>query len=388
MRERAKGSRVKIAQVTPYDMGHPGGVSEHIGHLKTEFERRGHEVVVLAPRSKKGGLEVGDGFYGVGRTISIPGNGSKVRLTFDVSLYNVVKELLQRERFDVVHLHEPLTPVLPYMVLLNSKAPNIATFHAFRTSNWLYATFNAYMAFVLGRVDSRIAVSQPALDMVSRFFEGDYQVIPNGIDLEQFSSDVQPFPWALDDTPRILFVGRFDEQRKGFKYLLRALPMIRQQFPTARLTVVGMGDRGKFDAVIERDRIAGVDWVGFVPREELPRYYASCDAFCAPSIAGESFGIVLLEAMASCKPVVATNIPGYASVMTNEREGLLVNPRDSQAIALAIVRLLSDRGLQQRAATDGRITAANYAWPSVAGRVLDVYAEAAENAAAARWRRS
>lgn len=378
---------MKIAQVSPYDYFHPGGVSEHIGHLRTEFIRLGHEVTVLAPRSQKGGLEIGDGFYGIGRTVVIPGNGSRVRLTFDVTLYAAVKDLMQREKFDVVHLHEPLTPVLPYMVVLNSRAVNVATFHAFRGTNPWYTAFKPYMSFVLGRLDARLAVSEPAREMISQYFDGPYDIVPNGISLDLYNDRVEPFPWAFDGTPRILFVGRFNETRKGFKYLLRALPLIQQQFPNARLLVVGTGEPEKFDGLMERERVHGVDFIGFVSREELPRYYASCDLFCAPSIHGESFGIVLLEAAATGRPVVATNIPGYASVLTNEREALLVEPRDPQALALAIVRVLADETLRRRLAMCAQETVAQYAWPKVAGRVLAKYEEAAAHAAAAPWRR-
>jgi phosphatidylinositol alpha-mannosyltransferase len=377
---------VKIAQVSPYDVGHPGGVAEHINHLRNELLRLGHEVVVIAPRSAKGGLERANGFYGIGRPVSIPGNGSKVRLTFDVTLYAEVKRLMREEQFDVVHLHEPLTPVLPYMVLLTSKSVNVATFHAFRASNPWYSAFKPYMSFVLGRLDGRIAVSDPAREFVSQYFEGPYEVIPNGISPERFGDGVQPLSWARDGIPRILFVGRFDEQRKGFKYLLRAMPLVRQQFPNARLVVVGTGKPEKYDDLRERYGIWGVDFVGFVPPEELPRYYASCDVFCAPSIRGESFGIVLLEAMASAKPVVASDIPGYASVMTNGQEGLLVPPRDPQALALALVRVLADHDLRRKLGDRGPLTAAQYAWPRVAARVLETYQRAATNAASAGWR--
>jgi phosphatidylinositol alpha-mannosyltransferase len=243
------------------------------------------------------------------------------------------------------------------------------------------------MSFVLGRLDARIAVSDPARELMDAYFDGPYTVIPNGIDVEQFNEAVEPFAWAHDGTPRLLFVGRFDEQRKGFKYLLRALPLIQQQFPTTRLLVVGMGDRERFAGLMEREGTRGVDFLGFVPRSELPRYYASCDIFCAPSIYRESFGIVLLEAAATGRPVVATNIPGYASVLTNEREALLVEPREPQSLALAIVRLLADSSLQQRLAANGRVTAGQYAWPKVAARVLDTYEDAAADAVHAPWRR-
>ena len=377
---------MKIALVSPYDVSHPGGVSEHISHLRNEFTRVGHEVTIIAPRGKTGGLEVGDGFYGVGRTVTIPGNGSMVRLTFDVTLYAAVKALMRREQFDVVHLHEPLTPVLPYMVLLNSTAVNVGTFHAFRASNPWYTAFKPYMTFVLSRLDGRVAVSDPARAFVSQYFEGPYEIIPNGIDINRFAG-AEPFPWAFDGVPRILFVGRYNERRKGFRYLLRAMPLLRQQFPNARLVVAGIGKPERFAGDMERYQIAGVDFVGFVTASELPRYYASCDIFCAPSIERESFGIVLLEAMASNRAVVASDIPGYASVMTNGQEGLLVPPYDPQALALALVRVLSDRELRQRFGLAGTVTAARYAWPRIAGRVLDVYEQAATGAASASWRR-
>ena len=364
---------MKIAQVTPYDVAHPGGVGQHIYHLKKEFEAQGHEVSVMAPKGSKGGLEIGPGFYGVGRTIAIPANGSQARLTFDISLYNVVKEILNREKFDVIHLHEPLTPLLPYMVLTNSNSVNVATFHAARETNHWYSVLKPYLSFMLSRLDSRICVSKPAEDVVQQYFGGTYDIIPNGIDITRYSPDVEPFPWAFDGRPSILFVGRFNETRKGFKYLLRALPLVQQQFPDARLVVVGPGDRAKFQDVIDRYGIRGVDFVGAVSPAELPRYYASCTVFASPATHGESFGLVLLEGMASGKPVVASNIPGYASVVTTNVDGLLTGPKDSASIALAIVRLLADSDLARRISEQGRITAQRYAWPVVAGEVLDVY---------------
>ena len=332
---------MKIALVSPYDTAHPGGVFEHIAHLRTEFVRHGHDVTILAPRGRKGGLEVRDGFYGIGRTVPIPANGSTVRVTFDVTLYTAVKALLRQEQFDLIHLHEPLIPVLPYLVLLNSRSVNVATFHAFRASSPWYTAFKPYMTFMMSRLDARIAVSEPARDFVSQYFHGPYDIVPNGIDVDRFR-DVEPFPWARDGVPRILFVGRYNEPRKGFKYLLRALPSIQQQFPDARLVVVGGGKPDRFDGLMERYGVRNVDFVGLVSPEELPRYYASCELFCAPSTSGESFGIVLLEAMASGRPVVAGDIPGYRSVMTNGKEGLLVPPKNPHALALAIVRLLAD----------------------------------------------
>ncbi len=377
---------MKIALVSPYNFHHAGGVSEHISHLRDEFRRLGHDVTIIAPRTDKGGWDAQDGFYGVGRALTIPAGGSRARLTFDVTLYADVKAMMRREQFDVVHLHEPLMPVLPYMVLLNSTAVNVGTFHAYRTINHWYTVFKPYMSFVLGRLDGRIAVSEPAREFVRQYFDGPYDVIPNGIDVQQYAAHVEPFPWAHDGTPRILFVGRFDESRKGFKYLLRALPLVQQQFPRARLVVVGTGKSERFAGLMERHGVHGVDMVGFVDQETKARYYASCDLCCFPSVRNESFGYVVLEGMASGTPVVAADIPGYASILTHEREGLLVPPQDPDALALALVRVLADAPLRERLGQAGRATAAQYDWSVVAARVLDTYAEAAERARVAPWR--
>lgn len=363
-----------------------GGVSEHVAHLRDEFTRTGHAVTVMTPRGAEGGLTIEDGYYGIGRTITIPGNGSKMRITFDVTLYADVKAIMRREQFDIVHLHEPLMPVLPYMVLLNSPSVNVATFHAYSGSMPWYSALKPYMSFVLGRLDARIAVSPPARDFVSSYFEGNYEIVPNGIDVSEYGDHVEPYPWANDGVPRILFVGRFDEPRKGFKYLLRALPLVQQQFPDARLIVLGSGRREKYDGIMDRYGVTGVEYKGFVSSEEKARYYASCDVCCAPSTGNESFGYVVVEPMAAGKPLVASRIPGYASVVTNEQTGLLVEPRDPQALALGLVRALSDRELRDRLSSNARVAAQQYDWPRVAARVMETYKRAAAAAPEASWR--
>src|SRR5688500_3868730 len=259
---------MKIALVSPYDTAHPGGVFEHIAYLRTDFMRHGHAVTVRAPRGRTGGLDVRDGRYGIRRPVPVSANGSTVRVTFDVTLYTAVKALLRQEQFDVIHLHEPLIPVLPYLVLLNSRSVNVATFHAFRASSPWYTAFKPYMTFMMSRLDARIAVSEPARNFVSQYFQGPYSIIPNGIDVSRFEQ-AEPFSWGKDLTPRILFVGRFTEPRKGFKHLLKAMPLIHQQFPEARLVVVGSGKRDQFDRLIDRYDVRNVDFVGRASAEEL-----------------------------------------------------------------------------------------------------------------------
>lgn len=367
-------------------MAQPGGVTEHVSHLRDEFTRLGHDATVMAPRGNKGGMEVADGHYGIGRTITIPGNGSRMKLTFDVTLYADVKAIMKREKFDIVHLHEPLMPVLPYMVLLNSSTVNVGTFHAYSGSQPWYSALKPYMSFVLGRLDGRIAVSPPARDFVSHYFEGDYEIIPNGIDVDRYGEDVEPFPWARDGIQRILFVGRFEESRKGFKYLLRAMPLVKQQFPNARLIVLGSGRPEKFDPMMERYGVTDVEFKGYVSLEDKARYYASCEVACVPSTGNESFGYVVAEPMAAGRAVVATNIPGYRSVVTPGRDGVLVEPKDPQALALGLVRVLADRDLRARLGAEGRVSAQRFAWPRVAAQVLESYRRAEQRAATADWR--
>ncbi len=379
---------MKIALVSPYSFKVPGGVPEHLMHLQREFNRQGHEATIIAPRPSGGGLVRRPGFIEIGRAVSIPAGGSRARLTFDVSLYWRVKRLMRRERFDVVHFHEPLMPVLPYMVLLNSAATHVATFHAYRAINHWYTLFKPYMNFTLTRLDARIVVSEPAREFVSQYFEGHYDIVPNGIDVDHYGPDVKPFPWATDGTRRILFVGRFEESRKGFRYLLRAMVRVQRRFPEARLLVAGHGDRERFAAEIARLGVRNVEFVGYVSHDDKARYLASCDVICFPSTRNESFGLVLTEAMASGKPVVASNIPGYASVMTNEREGLLVPPQDDVELADGIMRLLDDPTLGRELGINGRVTARQYAWPTVAARLLEIYQRATEQGSEAPWRRA
>lgn len=367
-------------------MEKPGGVAEHVAHLSDEFRRLGHQTVVMAPRGNEGGLERGDGYYGIGRTITIPGNGSKMRLTFDVTLYADVRQIMKQENFDVVHLHEPLMPVLPYMVLLNSRAVNVGTFHAFSGSQPWYSALKPYMSFVLTRLDGRIAVSPPARDFVMKYFEGDYEVIPNGIDVARYSGDIDPFPWANGDQQTILFIGRFEESRKGFRYLIRALPLVRQQFPKAKLIVLGSGRPEKFANLMERYGVDNVEFKGFVSQEEKARYYASADVCCVPSTGNESFGYVVVEPMAAGRAVVASDIAGYASVVKPGYNGILVEPKDPAALALALVRVLADRELRETLGRNGRESAQQYDWSNVAQRVLEAYHRAGERARLEPWR--
>jgi phosphatidylinositol alpha-mannosyltransferase len=364
---------MRIALVSPYDFTYPGGANEHIAHLAAEYRELGHDVRILAPAARGRRPPADPDFYRVGTPVPIHGNGSVARITLSLTLSHRVKEILARERFDVVHLHEPLMPALPLTVLYHSDARNVGTFHAFAESNLGYFYARPLLQPLVEKLDARIAVSPAAAEFVGRYFGGEYEIIPNGIELSRYGADVAPLPQYRDGRPTILFVGRFNEPRKGFRYLLRAFPLVREQFPDARLLVVGRGDTRRYQDFLESRDVRGVEFAGYIDNDELPRYYKSCDLFCAPSTKGESFGLILLEAMASGRPVVASRIPGYAGVVEHGRDGWLVTPQDPTALALALVRLLADRELRNKIAAAGQRTARRYAWPEIARRVLAVY---------------
>jgi phosphatidylinositol alpha-mannosyltransferase len=364
---------VKILLVSPFDFSAPGGVNEHILHLDQQFQLLGHTTRVLSPRSDEEGEEDDGHHYKLGVTLPVPSNGSTARITLSPFVSGKVKEFLHREDFDIVHLHEPLAPTLPPFVLLHSKAVNIGTFHAARTSNVGYLYAKPILSHFHAKLDARIAVSPAALEFVSQYYPGDYEVIPNGIDIDMFGPNVEPIRRYRDGRPNILFVGRYNESRKGLKYLLRAFSLVRQEFPMARLMVVGPGTPRRFEREIDRYELKNVDFIGPVSKQMLPSLYATCDVFCAPSTGRESFGIVLLEAMASGKPVVATNIRGYAAVVRHGVDGLLVERKNPEALAIALVHVLADDALRDRFGQAGRLRAEDHSWPVVSKRVLETY---------------
>jgi phosphatidylinositol alpha-mannosyltransferase len=372
---------MKIGLVSPYDWSYPGGVRDHVWHLANEFIRLGHDVRILAPASGPKSKLTEKYIYKMGGTTPIPINGSIARIILDPSIALRVRRVLRREHFDVIHVHEPLVPGLSQTVLRCSHTVTVGTFHVtsypgiYSTLNLAYASTHPFLRPLFRRLDGCIAVSTATLQFVSRYFPGDYRVIPNGVNLERFSPQVAPLPQFMDGKQNILFVGRF-EKRKGAKYLLRAIPRIREWFPNTRFIFVGEGRlRRGFQQFVERQGWQDVVFTGYVSDEDLPHYFASAHIYCSPATGGESMGIVLLEAMASGKPIVASNISGYATVVSHGVDGLLTTPRNSEELASAVEHLLGHEPLRQQFIHAGLHKAREYAWPRVAECVLEFYYE-------------
>jgi phosphatidylinositol alpha-mannosyltransferase len=265
--------------------------------------------------------------------------------------------------------------VLPYLALKYSSAKNVITFHSAHEGSLGYVLWEPVLEQYFRKIDGMIAVSEVARDSVSKYFPGDYRIIPNGIDTHRFNPDVKPMEELEKFSPKILFVGRF-EPRKGLKYLLQAFPMVIKKFPAAKLIVVGRGFLERYyRRYVEEHIKEHVIFCGHVSAEDLPRYYASCDIYCSPATGAESFGIVLLEAMATSKPIVASDIPGYKKVMTDGEEGLFFRVRNPESLAEKINILLSDKEKMHTMGKKGRETALVYDWRRVTKQVERFYEE-------------
>jgi phosphatidylinositol alpha-mannosyltransferase len=367
---------LKIALVSPYDLAYPGGVANHIFALEREFIKMGHQVKLIAPASR--GANSDERLICLGRAWPTPSSGSVARITFTPWMASMVKPVLEREKFDVIHLHEPLVPMLCTTILRLSRAATVGTFHAMDSRGytvWKPFTF-LFLKKWFRKLNGRIAVSKPAREFINGHFPAEYRIIPNGVDLEHFSPKVPPKEEFGDGKINILFVSRL-EKRKGVNHLLNAYRQVRQQVGNCRLILVGPSTRWsrQYEEEIAKQGLDDVVFTGFVPQAELPRYYQTADIVCSPATGRESFGLILLEAMAMSKPIVASNIDGYASVATHNGEALMVPPRNEAELAEALIKLATDAGLRQEMGARGKLKAAEYSWERIARRVMDYYKE-------------
>jgi phosphatidylinositol alpha-mannosyltransferase len=365
---------MKIGLISAYDYSHPGGVINHVSYLGHYLQQMGYEVKIVAPVRRKGTRYFGEDVTPVGRPLPIPYGGTTARIPLSPWLPYQVNRVLDRENFDIIHLHEPFIPMLCLSTLTQSKTINVGTFHACHDRSLMYWLGQPIMHRLGKKLHGKIAVSQPALKYISRYLPGEYRIIPNGVDTRHYRPEGPHLPEFKDGKINILFVGRLEE-RKGVDDLIHACSLVKKEFNNFRLIIAGPGLklRYKYELLARRLLPDQVIFTRFVPFEQLPRYYRTADIFCAPATGGESFGIVLLEAMASGTPVVATSIPGYASVITHGQDGLLARPKDRRGIADALLTLINDKILRNKFIENGLITAEKYSWENVSRQVADYY---------------
>ncbi|MFN8035940.1 MAG: glycosyltransferase family 4 protein [Acidimicrobiia bacterium] len=357
--------------MSPYSLSTPGGVQGQVLSLARALRELGVQVRVLGPCD---GPPPEPGVISVGPSTKVPSNGSISPIAASKAVRPRTLEALRTYEPDVVHLHEPLVPGANMAALLASKIPTVGTFHAAMKSGrsrW-YTFFRPAARSVAANLTIRTAVSDEAMRLVVEALGGEYLVIPNGVEVDRFADAV---PWPVDRRA-ILFVGRHEE-RKGLGVLLDAFEGIDRD------VVLWVAGEGPETAELRARKVAGVEWLGRVGRDELARRLRAASAFCAPSLGGESFGIVLVEAMAARTPVVASDIPGYRDVARAGREALLVAPGDSGALRAALQRVLDRPEVTASLVDAGIHRATDFSIASVAEQYLPVYEEAVRLGAAA-----
>ncbi len=362
---------MKIALVSPYDWSVSGGVNNHIHHLAEQYVSRGHAPHIVAAGTKTPKPEVCP-ITTIGRPIPLRVSGSIARITLSLRVAGHIRRLLDAGEFDIVHVHEPFMPQLPINFLRYSTSVNVGTWHAARESNFFYIYGRRLIKRWITKLDGKIAVSTAAVKHIEKYFPGYYNVIPNGVDVEHFARELEPLPEFMDGKRNVLFVGR-PEKRKGLRYLIRAFVGVQRAMPDTRLIVVGAGRFDRYERAVRSAGLRDVVFRSHVPFEELPRYHRSAHVFCAPNTGFESQGLVILEAMAAGLPIVASNIDGFAGVLTHGVEGVLVRPEDAQALSSALLDLLRDPALRAEMAAHGRERAGHFSWDRVSQRVLSYY---------------
>ncbi len=362
---------MKIGLVCPYIYPAPGGVAQHVRYLYENLRLRGHDVRILTASHGPQRASEGD-IIRLGVGFSVPINASVGTLTFSPRYLSQIRSMLEREKFDVLHFHEPFVPFLSLFLLRESTSVNIATFHAYAGFSPSYEFGSRALRGHAQRLHGRIAVSAAARHFIDRFFPGDYKVIPNGVDVGRYANAVPIARWQ-DGTPNILFVGRH-EPRKGLLDLLKAHRILRKTGALARLLIVGGGPQEREARRYVATRgLQGVEFLGRVSDDAKAQLFRTADVFASPATGGESFGIVLLEAMAAGTPIVCSDIHGYKGVVRRGREGLLVPPRAPRELAVAIDRLLRDPGLREQMGAAGQARAEEFSWPRVTAKVEEYY---------------
>ncbi len=364
---------LRVGIVCPYSFDVPGGVQFHVRDLAESLLARGHDVSVLAPAAED--TPVPPYLVPAGRAVPVHYNGSVARLTFGPVTAGRVRRWLAAGRFDVLHLHEPVTPSLGMLALWIADGPVVATFHTSITRSRSLQVAYPLVRQSLEKISLRIAVSEDARRTLVEHLGGDAVVIPNGVAVDTFEGAGTDERWTgTPDAPTLAFLGRLDEPRKGLAVLLRAMPAVLDAYPGARLLVAGRGDTGAEQArEALGERAGAVELLGGVSEQDKARLLASVDAYVAPQTGGESFGIVLVEAMSAGSAVVASDLGAFSRVLDGGEAGVLFRTGDAADLGATLVRVLGDRALRERVAARASQVVRRYDWSAVTDQVLAVY---------------
>jgi phosphatidylinositol alpha-mannosyltransferase len=362
---------VRVALVCPYTWDVPGGVQAHVRDLAECLLEMGHQVSVLAPVDDADEADLPDYLVPAGRAVPVPYNGSVARLCFGPVSLTRTRRWLRKGRFDVLHLHEPTVPSLSMLACFAARGGMVATFHTATARSRALQVFGTTLQPGLEKITGRIAVSPAARRVVVEHLGHDAVLVPNGVYVDRFAG-AKP----LDDLPagrRIVFLGRIDEPRKGLDLLLEALPAIAARVPDVQLLVAGPGDVEEVREAMDPRVADRVHLLGLVSEADKPRVYASGDVYVAPNTHGESFGIVLIEAMATGTPVVASDLPAFRRVLDDGEAGVLFPVGDTAALAASVAALLLDDERRRHLSVAASRVVQAYDWHHVARQVVEVY---------------
>jgi phosphatidylinositol alpha-mannosyltransferase len=363
---------MRIGLVCPYQWDVPGGVQYHVRDLAETLRGLGHHVEVLTPAEHEESLP--EGATWAGRAVPVPYNGSMASMQFGPVSATRVRRWLREGHFDVVHVHEPSSPSVSLLVCMIATGPVVATFHAATTRSKTLAALGPLVQPWLERISGRIAVSDFARRVQVEHLGGDAVIIPNGVHVGAFAEGPSlPGHTRGVDGPTIGFLGRYDEPRKGLPVLLEAMRTVVRRHPGAQLLIAGRGDPDAVRELLGEDLTPHVSLLGELTEAEKGAFLRSVDVHCAPNLLGESFGIVLIEALAAGAPVVASDLDAFAAVLEDGAAGVLVRRGDARDLARALSDLLADPERRARLSATGRRVAAEYDWSVVARRVLAVY---------------
>jgi phosphatidyl-myo-inositol alpha-mannosyltransferase len=365
---------MRIGIVCPYSWDIPGGVQAHVRDLAETLIRAGHEVSVLAP-GEEDSPSLPPYVVAAGKAVPIPYNGSVARLQFGLVSATRVRRWLRDGDFDVVHVHEPAPPSLSLLTVLLADVPLVATFHSASTRSRFLEMFDSVVQAVLERLSGRIAVSQAARKMIMVHLGADAVVIPNGVAVATYSAAV-PLPGYPRDSAlggTIGFIGRYDESRKGMAVLLEALERVVKVRPGVQLLVAGRGDKTAFLREIPESLTDSIVMLGMVGEDEKASLLRSVDVYVAPNTGGESFGIILLEAMAARTAIVASDLDAFRRVLDDGRAGVLFSNRDSAGLAEALESVLADPALRGQLALASADVVRPYDWDVISKQILRVY---------------
>ncbi len=360
--------KLRIGIVCPYSWDFPGGVQNHIRDLAEFLINNGHYVEVLAPATESD--ELPDYVISAGRAVSIPYNGAVARILFGVVANSRVRSWINDGNFDLLHLHEPAIPSLSLLACWAGDGAMVGTFHAAAKYQKAIVAIGPILEPVIEKLSARIAVSESARLTLTAHLETDAIVIPNGIYAANYRDGTAQPKWQGNT---IGFLGRFEEDRKGLPVLLDALPIISRFIPEIRVLIAGPGDS---DEVLEkvdpqlRDRI---EFLGKISEAEKADFLASISLYIAPNTGGESFGIILAEAMAGGATVVASNIPAFADVLGDGLFGALFESENSESLAKVVIDLLRDQEKRKELASAGAVHAQRFDWSQVGEEIFEVY---------------